>query len=488
MARGGGNKKRYQYCTDSSGAILYTRALQGHSGRSLIDPTLQDNVVIPSDFFHFIHHVGCAINLHSIINSGLIPGGRNLSNRQTVFFQPVDPMDKNHKDSDTIDLNAPRHAQYMHKAWKKHQNTVYWVDFNLALKKKLKFYQTRSNAIILHVTLPAYCIPKVVRMEIGEVIYEKVHVSPRLPPKDLLETWLDERIGFRSCSKTKGQVAQQSKSSQSNQLNPSPVHDRTGTPVVCRDASHAQGARKTRSSDDSKSFIVGDEKIMIERRHPLFAVTQVTRKVTSKQCWTRWTWTSEFQGYHILLWSMLRAHAFENWLRKSRTTQIDMLFNKIYDKTKPTTRSVGVQENDSGHGQRELFELFESDPLIILEWRHRLLHMRASLERNSGQSKFHCVYAGISFNSRICNQEGKTLWPQIWETSRKQRISPGPIIWKRNALKDKSKESMIYSCEIMLSVNGWSKTLEMKMLVVHAKQDHTYHMSESQAKLVDHSQ
>ena len=45
MAGGGGNKKRYQYCTDSSGVILYLRALQGHSGRSLIDPTLQDNVV-----------------------------------------------------------------------------------------------------------------------------------------------------------------------------------------------------------------------------------------------------------------------------------------------------------------------------------------------------------------------------------------------------------------------------------------------------------
>ena len=49
-----------------------------------------------------------------------------------------------------IDLNAPRHAWYMHKAWKKHQNTVYWVDINLSLEKGLKFYQTRSNAIILH--------------------------------------------------------------------------------------------------------------------------------------------------------------------------------------------------------------------------------------------------------------------------------------------------------------------------------------------------
>ena len=188
MAGGGGNKKRYQYCTDSSGAILYIRALQGHSGRNLIDPTLQDNVRIPNNFFRYISHVGCAINLHSIINSGLIPGGQNLSNRQTVFFLPVDPMDKDHKDPDTIDLEAPRLAQYTHKAWKKHQNTVYWVDVNLALKKGLKSYQTRSNAIILHETLPAYCIPKVVRMETGEVKKRERKCVTSAFPKDLLKT------------------------------------------------------------------------------------------------------------------------------------------------------------------------------------------------------------------------------------------------------------------------------------------------------------
>ena len=83
---GGGNKKRFQCCTDSSGAILYLRALQGHSGRILIDPSLQDNVVIPDNFFEYINHIGCAINLHSIMKSGLIRIGQNLSNRQTVFF------------------------------------------------------------------------------------------------------------------------------------------------------------------------------------------------------------------------------------------------------------------------------------------------------------------------------------------------------------------------------------------------------------------
>ena len=50
----GGAKRRFQYCTDDSGIILYFRALQGHSGRNLIDPSLQDNVVIPSGSFQYI--------------------------------------------------------------------------------------------------------------------------------------------------------------------------------------------------------------------------------------------------------------------------------------------------------------------------------------------------------------------------------------------------------------------------------------------------
>ena len=83
MAGGGGNKKIFQHCTESSGTIVYLRALQGQSGRNLIDLSLQDNVIIQSNFFQYIYHVGCAINLHSIINSGLILGSQILSNRQT---------------------------------------------------------------------------------------------------------------------------------------------------------------------------------------------------------------------------------------------------------------------------------------------------------------------------------------------------------------------------------------------------------------------
>ena len=60
LAAGGGSKRRYQYCSDTSGTIVYLRALQGHSGRSLIHPTLQDNVIIQRGFFQHIYLLGCA--------------------------------------------------------------------------------------------------------------------------------------------------------------------------------------------------------------------------------------------------------------------------------------------------------------------------------------------------------------------------------------------------------------------------------------------
>ena len=247
---------------------MYFRALQGHSGRSLIDPTLQENVVIPSNFFQYLYHVGCAINLHSTISSGLVPGGQSLNKRQTVFFLLVYPMDKNHKDPDVIDLSVPRRAQYLHKAWNRHQNAVCWVDINLAIENGLKFYQTRSNAVILQETLPAYCIPNVVRMETGEVTNEKVYMSPRLPPKISLKHEWKRELGSEHAQRPEGQVEQQSRGIQSNQPIPNPSRDKTGQPVVRTDGTGQPvvetSGTQTRSPDDSKSFNVEMAHVLVE--------------------------------------------------------------------------------------------------------------------------------------------------------------------------------------------------------------------------------
>ena len=218
MAGWGGSKKRFQYCIDSSGQeILFPRALQGHSGRNPIDPSLQDNVLIPDNFFDYIYHVGCAINLHSITNSGLIPGGQNLGKeRQTVFFTTVNPLNKEHKDPYELDLTKPRLVWYKQKTWKRHQDTVYWVDTQLAQRKGLKFYQTRCNAVILYNTLPASCIQKVVVMESGEIKFEKVYMSPRPPPEiSFKDNWMKE---------LDSEVAGSSKDTQRIQPKPKTLH------------------------------------------------------------------------------------------------------------------------------------------------------------------------------------------------------------------------------------------------------------------------
>ena len=243
LATGGGSKRRYQYCSDNLGTILYLRALQGHSGSNLIDPTLQDNVLIGTGIFPYIYHVGCTFNLHSIINNGLVPGGQILSRRQTVFFLPVDPRDESHKDPEYIDFSVPRLARYLHSAWKRHQDAVFWVHIDLAIKEGLTFYQTRSNAIILQGTLPAHCILKVERLKTGEMLYERRYLSPRPPPKISLKhdhNWTkgNDQSGSTVEHQPVGKLVQQSLgealragSSKPTQSKPNPICDRTGKPV-----------------------------------------------------------------------------------------------------------------------------------------------------------------------------------------------------------------------------------------------------------------
>ena len=143
---------------------------------------------------------------------------------------------------------------------------MYWVDINFAHKKGLKFYQTRSNATILHETLPAYSIPKVVRMETVEIIYEKVYASPRLPPKISLkhdcmkelgaEVALQKQKAPNQPNQTQIQIMIERGPRQMEENRPVPrrskhvlfmkklfKHDRTVTPVVGRDATHEPGKR-----------------------------------------------------------------------------------------------------------------------------------------------------------------------------------------------------------------------------------------------------
>ena len=136
-------------------------------------------MLIGTGIFPYIYQVGCTFNLRSIIYQQWIGTWRSKFEQKTnIFFLLVDPRDESHRDPEHIDLSVPRRARYMHSAWKRHQDAVFWVDIDLAITEGFTFYQTRSNAIILQGTLPAHYISEVERLKTGEMLYERLYLSP----------------------------------------------------------------------------------------------------------------------------------------------------------------------------------------------------------------------------------------------------------------------------------------------------------------------
>ena len=185
-----------------------------------------------------------------------------------MFFLPVDPRDENHRDPENIDYSVPHHARYVQNSWKRHQDTVFWIDIDLGIiKERLKFYQTRSNAIILQGTLPASCIVRAERLKSGEKLYERQYLSPRPPPKISLRHDLNWNKGQDQGSTVEhrpvGKLVQQSlgetvqfRSSKPTQ-SPKPIEDRSGRPVTQEIVSVLQ--EELSSSDRSGKPVTEEE-------------------------------------------------------------------------------------------------------------------------------------------------------------------------------------------------------------------------------------
>ena len=104
----------------SAETILNLRAIQFHRLRNQIDPALQGNALLPSDFTEHIYHAGSSHDMHSIIQSGQFPGGKDVKKgRHAVFCTAVNPMYIDHDRERDYDVTKPRIAVYKH-IWKIH--------------------------------------------------------------------------------------------------------------------------------------------------------------------------------------------------------------------------------------------------------------------------------------------------------------------------------------------------------------------------------
>ena len=190
--------------------------------------------------------------------------------------------------------------------------------------------------------------------------------------------------------------------------------------------------------------------------------------------WMRRTWTSEFQGYHILLWSMRKVPAFENWFRKLRTSSIDTLFNKIHDKIKFVTHSV--------QNQRKWFRMWATSNCVKCSTRnpkrsekyvYRIGTSASSIARASTswakEEKFIQYTMDFFFYYWLLHKERATSRAPLREEARRQRIPHRPSS-KRSAKRNTTSVSTIFfsrwqipqeydwnwSNRRSLSPNGWS--------------------------------
>ena len=200
------------------------------------------------------------------------------------------------------------------------------VDVQLAQRKGLKFYQRRCNAIILYDTLPAHCIWKVVVIPSGEIIYDKVYVSPRPPPTiTFKDNWMKE---------LDSEVAGSSKDTQRIQPKPKTQLSRTGRPVG--------GQESTKVEELDIDFRVPGLSLAVVKEAEHFRVQELVKKIESHP--------------------------------RREALQADVQQNNVYNPFSNTSKAM-IREL----GNVELFELCETIPRVqcshcLLYWNQGIVY------------------------------------------------------------------------------------------------------------------
>ena len=184
---------------------------------------------------------------------------------------------------------------------------------------------------------------------------------------------------------------------------------------------------------------------MIERGHPLLAVTQVTSQVMSNQCWTRWTLTSEYLDCHILLWNKLRTVRVRELVKKIENhPHRQSLPGDLQQKKANNPFSTTTKQMIQDVGNVELFELFETDPKTqckecLSYWSEGTVyctcgHLLKESAANRGVIQYTLDLLSIP---EYVIKMGRLHGHRDGKTPGKKELS-GPTIWKRDVSRKDS--------------------------------------------------
>ena len=149
----GSNRTRIEYHEDSKNFSAYFRVIQAHNGGIPTDPELGEYFRILFKWKEFIFHRCCSSSIQSILENGLIPGGKESRLSST----PLHLCGRDSDEEESSDDHATPQMHY-HSHWKRNQDAVYWVKLAQAQGQGLQFWannvtcdhRTRSCASRVH--------------------------------------------------------------------------------------------------------------------------------------------------------------------------------------------------------------------------------------------------------------------------------------------------------------------------------------------------
>ena len=116
-------------------SLANCRAIQAHNGGIPTDPELMEFIRILFKWKEFIFHRCCSFSIQSILENGLIPGGKE---KQIIFHTTLSFGGGSDEKEFSDDHATPQKVHY-HSHWKRNQDAVYWVKLAQAQGQGLQF-------------------------------------------------------------------------------------------------------------------------------------------------------------------------------------------------------------------------------------------------------------------------------------------------------------------------------------------------------------
>ena len=160
----------------------------------MISLELMGHVAIPYKWKDFLFHRRCSCDMQSIIRSGLITRGRKgKEGRQNTFRALLNPFGDNPDEEIHCDDQSKPRKIHCNSKWKTRQDAVYSINSARAQDKGLRFWQSRSHAVIVFSSVPATCIYTVISQKWERTLFERLSTHRPAPKIGLKSVWRSQQ-------------------------------------------------------------------------------------------------------------------------------------------------------------------------------------------------------------------------------------------------------------------------------------------------------